>query len=68
MEIKQKKRNEIPNEYKWNLDVVCSTIEEWHNRVSAVQEAITGLPQYQGKLNNGKTLLEYLDKFHEVQD
>lgn len=38
--------------------------EEWNNALPELDEMIKKLPEYQGKLNNAKTIREFFDLIH----
>ena len=56
MKITQKTRNEIPDEYKWNLADLCPNTENWHNRIATIKEEIAEFKYYQGILNHAESL------------
>ncbi|GGA73670.1 oligoendopeptidase F [Ornithinibacillus halotolerans] len=54
-------RSEVPEEQKWDLTDLFATFEDWEKELQAVQEDITEVTKFQGKLgNDAKTLLECL--------
>ncbi|MEZ0536630.1 oligoendopeptidase F [Caldicellulosiruptoraceae bacterium PP1] len=56
-----KKRSEIDNKYKWNLEDIYPTYDKWEQDFKTVQTTyIPKFKNYQGKLNNSKALLECL--------
>lgn len=57
MEIKQKKRSEIPAEFKWKLEDIFATPEDWQKGVDALPGVIAEVEAFRGKLKDGKTLL-----------
>ena len=64
MEIKQKERNEIPQKYKWNLNLLYKTDEDWSNSHTKI---LSDIGIYESKYKNNltssyKILLEALNK------
>lgn len=47
-----KSRTEIPNEYKWKLDHIYPTVQEWEKDVVKVEELAQAFTKHQGKLGN----------------
>jgi oligoendopeptidase F len=64
MEIKQKKRVEIPDEFKWHLNDLVASDEVWKRGIESMQAAAEKLAGYQGKLNNAATLKACLDEYY----
>jgi len=67
METKQKKRNEVPDEYKWNLDSLATSDKAWKEGIDSLSSKIDGLSRFKGRLGeiqDGKanTLLECLNE------
>jgi len=58
MEIKQKKREEIPNEFKWNLKDLYNSPEDWRKDVDSIPKLTEAITAFQGKLTSGKSLAE----------
>jgi len=63
MEIKQKKRSEIPAEYKWNLENLYPSHEHWRKDVDALPMLTEEIAAFQGKLTTGETLADCLEKY-----
>ena len=55
-----KKREEIDEKYKWKVDKVYKNIEEWEKDFEELKKEAVKLKEFNGKLNNGETILEYL--------
>ena len=55
-----KKREEIDEKYKWKVDKVYKNIEEWEKDFEELKKEAVKLKDFNGKLNNGETILEYL--------
>ncbi|WP_121820553.1 oligoendopeptidase F [Halostella salina] len=55
-------RSEIDTEYKWDLESVYATDEEWEEAYEAVAERVDDLSAYEGRVTeDGETLLEVLE-------
>ncbi|WP_042149115.1 oligoendopeptidase F [Paucisalibacillus sp. EB02] len=62
-------RSEVPQEQKWDLTDLFPTFEDWENELKAVQEDITEITQYKGKLgNDAKTLLNCLTTLENYRE
>lgn len=59
-----KKRQQIEEKFKWNVEKVYKNIEEWENDFEALKNEAVKLKDYSGKIINGEKILEYL-KFNE---
>ncbi|MBQ7593399.1 MAG: oligoendopeptidase F [Synergistaceae bacterium] len=58
-------RKDIPENFKWDLDAIYSTFEDWQKNFDDTAANIEKLKSYSGKLGDGsKTLLEFI-KFDE---
>ena len=55
-----KKREEIDDKYKWKIDKVYKSIEDFEKDFEEVKKEAVKLQDYSGKLTNGETILEYL--------
>ncbi len=53
-------RNEIPEQYKWNLADIFSTVEDWERCFEDISKRDVEITSYQGKLGDKATLLEFL--------
>ena len=54
-------RNSIPDNFKWNLEAIYSSFEDWQKSFDDVQNKIEALKNYSGKLGEGsKTLLNFI--------
>ena len=56
-----KERNEIEEEYHWDLSSMFESDDAWEKAYSELDEKIAGIVAFQGKLNNAETIREYLD-------
>ncbi|MCL2216385.1 MAG: oligoendopeptidase F [Defluviitaleaceae bacterium] len=68
MEIKQKKRHEIPSEFKWNLEDIFTTPADWHKGVNSLPGKIAEVEAFKGKLKDGKALLDCLETLHKAEN
>ena len=53
-------RNQIPEQYKWDLSHIFATTQDWENCFAELSAKYQDLASYQGKLGNKETLLQYL--------
>lgn len=62
-----KKRSEIPKAYKWNLEDMFATDEDWEKEYAQTIGIAKDLEAFQGKLGeSAKTLLAYLKQADEL--
>ncbi|WP_188975550.1 oligoendopeptidase F [Halocalculus aciditolerans] len=60
-------RGEIESEYKWDLESIYGSDEEWEAAFDAVQERLSELEAYEGEaVADGETLLELLRLRDEI--
>ncbi len=60
-------RNEVPQEYTWNLDSIFSSNEQWENDAQRLQQRLPELASFQGTLSqSGEKLLEMFQKRDEL--
>ncbi|MCL2840153.1 MAG: oligoendopeptidase F [Defluviitaleaceae bacterium] len=64
MEIKQKKRSEIPSEYKWNLCPLYPTDTDWYKAIETVKANIEALKKFEGTLHTGDAIFACLEKYY----
>ncbi|MBQ7666162.1 MAG: oligoendopeptidase F family protein, partial [Synergistaceae bacterium] len=50
-------RKDIPDKYKWNLEDIYESIEEWQKSYDSIQERIDALKTYAGRLGEGSDVL-----------
>lgn len=55
-----KKREEIKEEYKWDIEKTYSSIHKWEEDFLKLKESAPKLKEYKGKLNIGEELLSFL--------
>lgn len=62
-----REREEIPEEYKWDLEKVYENRDEWESDFEELSERVDELEQYRGRLGeSGETLLEALKLREEL--
>ena len=54
-----KKREEIEEKFKWNIDKIYKNIEDWEKDFEELKSEAVKLKDYSGKLTNGEVILEY---------
>lgn len=61
-------REEISNEYKWAIEDLYKSDEEWERDYNKVLEMAEKIKAYQGKLEqSAEKLYEFMEKFEEMQ-
>ncbi|WP_047982483.1 oligoendopeptidase F [Ornithinibacillus contaminans] len=61
-------RSEVPEEQKWDLSDLFPTFDAWESELNAVQNDVTEITQYKGKLgNDAATLLNCLTTLESYQ-
>jgi len=63
-----KKREEISNEFKWDLSKMFSSIEELENATKELKELVDKVKKYQGKIMESSTSLLNFYKDYEVME
>ncbi|MDU6340793.1 MAG: oligoendopeptidase F [Clostridium sp.] len=61
-----KKRDEIQEIDKWNINEVYSSDEAWEKDYKELQEEAPKLKWFEGKLKSGEVLIEYLELNEEI--
>ncbi len=57
-----RKREEIPQQYKWDVESIFAEPEEWETAVTQLQSQLQEISQYKGRLDEGPTVLaDYLE-------
>ena len=65
--IKLRKRNEIPQNYKWKLEDMFASDELWEEEASLVPKLAEEVVAYKGRLGeSAKTLLTFLKKIDDL--
>ena len=59
-------RDEIPQEYKWNLSDIYKSWDLWKKDYNKAETMVNDLATYKGKLSDKKVFLEFLDKQEEL--
>ena len=60
-------RNDIPDQYKWNMQDMFASDEAWEEEAKQLVELAKEIAQYQGRLSeSAATLLEFLKKSDEL--
>ncbi|WP_026888218.1 oligoendopeptidase F [Clostridium beijerinckii] len=55
-----KKREEIEDKFKWKVDKIYKSIEDWEKDFEDVKNEAIRLKDFSGKLVNGEAILDYL--------
>jgi len=62
-----KTRDDIKEEYKWNLEDLYSSVEEWQNEKEAIEKRIPEITELKGKLaESPKNLLTTLERMYSI--
>ncbi|MCL9813529.1 oligoendopeptidase F [Natranaeroarchaeum aerophilus] len=60
-------RSEIDEEYKWDLESIYATDEDWEAAYETVEARVDDLASYEGQVvEDGTTLLEFLELYESV--
>lgn len=59
-------RKDVPANEKWNLDDIYSDLTKWENDLQRVENMAEKLKQFDGEINNGKSLYQYLKQREEL--
>lgn len=68
MDIKQKKRSDIPKEYQWNLEDIFASKEDWQHAISTMNTRIENISAYKGTLKTGDAILNCLNEYFATQE
>lgn len=60
------RREDMPQEFKWSIEDIYKTIEDWQEDFNKVKESLPQFEKFKGKLNNKKTIGEYFEIAQEV--
>ena len=61
MSEKIRKRDEIPQRYKWDIESIFATPADWETAVSQLQQQLEAISQFKGRLHEGPAVLaDYL--------
>lgn len=58
-----KKRDEIEEKYKWKVNKIFATDEEWEKAFEELKKEAPSLKSFEGKLENVQNLIKYLDLY-----
>ena len=61
-----KERNEIEEQYKWDLSTLYRSDEEWEAALASLDEEIAKIPEWQGKLNTAENIRTFLDLYTKL--
>lgn len=62
-----KEREDISEEYKWKVEKVYSSIEEWEKDFEKAQEKIEDLKEFEGRVMEGpKTFSEFMEQYSKA--
>jgi oligoendopeptidase F len=59
-------RNDVPDNEKWNLEDIYSDITKWENDLQLVEKMAEKLKQFDGAIQDGKSLYQYLKQREEL--
>ena len=59
-------RNEIEDKYKWKLDKIYSSEEEWEKSFEAIKKEAPKLMEFAGKLDNKDNILRYFELSEQI--
>ena len=55
-----KKREEIKEQYKWDLSILCKSTQDFYNKIEKINDFLPQIKAFEGKLNNKDTIYDYL--------
>ncbi|MDV4149757.1 oligoendopeptidase F [Clostridium sp. AL.422] len=61
-----KKRDEIDDKYKWKLDKIFNSDNEWEEAFKNLKKEAPSLKDFEGKLNNKENIKAFLDKYVDL--
>lgn len=61
-----KRREDIQENFKWDIDKVYSNVDQWSKDFEALKEEAKELKGFQGKLNSAKNIVEFLKLEEEI--
>lgn len=61
-----KKREEIDDKFKWKIEKVYTSTEEWEKDFEDLKKKAVKLKEYNGQLKSGEKILEYLKVNEEI--
>ena len=57
LSAQDKDRTEIGDEFKWDLEILYGTIDDWENHKAEVEKQIKKIPEYKGRLSESPETL-----------
>lgn len=68
MDKKQKMRNEVEEQYKWDLSLIYKSDDDWYKDLESVLKEVEKVSQYKGSIvNSANNLLEYLEFSMQIE-
>jgi oligoendopeptidase F len=61
-----KSRNEVPVNERWNLEDIYSDMAKWENDLQIVEKMAERLKEFDGAIQDGKSLYQYLKQREEL--
>jgi len=68
MQIKQKKRDEIPAQYKWKLESLYPAAADWQAAIDSLPAKFKMLEDFKGNLTTGKALANCLQAVFAISE
>lgn len=66
MTVTYQSRADVPTEEKWNLEDIYSDLSKWEKDLKQVEEISKELKQFDGAIDNGHSLFQFLKKQEEL--
>lgn len=60
MTLEVKQRDDIKERYKWDINKVYTDVKMWENDYNSLKENAFKLKEFNGKLNDGQNLLDFI--------
>ena len=62
-----KNRDEIAQQYKWNLNDIYSNWTDWEKDLDTLKQLMSEIPKYQGKISqNSETFIEFINQEEKI--
>jgi len=68
MELKQKKRDEIPAQYKWKLENIFPTDDAWRKAADTTKAETEAFEEFEGTLTTGEAIFACLEKYFDIEE
>lgn len=68
MEYNYKNRNEVPEEYRWDLTKWFQNDDLWYKELEEAKKQTKSLNKYKGKIFEGTNLYELLNEFYKLNN